>query len=474
MQPNMIGGWGDSILALTMRCKTKTTIFNLIIFKEEAQMKSVKTFGFALFATFLLFGGQVQGQTLAEAIDTVIQTNPQVRSQVFNRLSRDGEVTQAQSGYLPTVDLNAAAGFSKHRKPEPEEDLEPWEASISVRQNLFTGFATMNEVDRQRARVRSSAYALQGTSENLALQTTRAYLDVLRNEELKRIAEQNRDTHLRIMDQIKLRSESGVGSQVDTDQVQGRLALAESNVIVAETNLLDSYSNYQSVVGNLPENLVRPTAPAEKLPSSLEQALEMAVAGHPTLKSANADLEARQSQYEVAKGAYYPVVDLELDQRWDEEVSRVEGERDETIFLARIRYNLFNGFKDSGRKAQTLEQVGEAREVKNNTQRQVVESMRLSWMAYQSVLDRIDFLRKHIESTRETAQAYSKQFDIGKRTLLDVLDTEAEAINAKIELVNAEADGLYSQYRILNSMGSLVHAFDLQWPEESLVDEEEE
>lgn len=435
-------------------------------------MKKLNPSGLIALGVFLIMGGQAQGETLAEAIDQVIKTNPQVRSQVHNRLARDQEVTQAQSGYWPVLDVNAAAGFGEYRKPE-DESTNPREAIISLRQNLFTGFATMNEVERQEARVNSAAYALQGTSENLALSTARVYLDVLRNQKLKEIADKNLETHLRIMDQVKLRGESGVGSQADTSQVQGRLSLAQSNVVIAETNLLDAYTNYQAVVGHLPENLMDPDSPDALMPQSLEDALDKAVEGHPTLKSALADLDARQAQYEVSKAPYYPIIDLELDQRWDEEVDTADRERDYLIGMARVRYNLFNGFKDKARKAETLELISEAREIKNNTERQVVESMRLSWMAYQSVLDRIEFLRKHIEATAETAQAYSKQFDIGKRTLLDVLDTEAEAINARIDMVEAETTGLLAQYRVLNGMGGLVNSFGLSWPEEAMIEEEE-
>jgi hypothetical protein len=57
--------------------------------------------------------------------------------------------------------------------------------------------------------------------------------------------------------------------------------------------------------------------------------------------------------------------------------------------------------------------------------------------------------------------------------MFDVLDIEAELINAKIDLVNAQYDRTYAQYRILSGIGKLVHTLGLQWPEESMVEEEE-
>jgi len=142
--------------------------------------------------------------------------------------------------------------------------------------------------------------------------------------------------------------------------------------------------------------------------------------------------------------------------------------------MIRLRFNLFRGFKDEARRAETAELISEAREIRNNTHRQVIESIRLSWMAYQAVRDRIKYLELRVTSTVDTADSYNKQFNLGKRTLLDVLDTEAEVIDAKQALVNAKYDGLFSQFRILNGLGLLVKSFELEWPKESEVDGDEE
>lgn len=435
--------------------------------------KYISRSGLCAFGLLLALNAPAKAETITEAVEEVIQTNPQVQRQIHNRLARDQEVRQARAGYYPTLDGYLAGGYANYNEPVDDE-LDPYEAGFNLRQNVFRGFADQGEIARQQARVASSAYLLQGTSEDLALETGRVYINVLRKQELKEIADENLAIHLRIADQIKLRSQSGVSSQADTDQIQGRLSLAQANVVIAETNLQDAMSEYLAVVGRLPMNLTQPLPPNSRMFNSLEDATLDALAANPILKSASADLEARQQQYEVAKAPYYPIIDIELDQRWDEDisVSTVTGEREWFQALGRVRYNFFNGFRDQARKAETLELVSEAREIKNNTERQVVESMRLSWMAYMSVLDRIDYLRNYVSYTRDTAVAYAKQFDIGKRTLLDVLDSEAEAIQSRADLVDAEADGLFAQYRILAATGQLVDTFGLAWPEQAMVDED--
>lgn len=419
----------------------------------------------------LASGSAATGQTLQEAIHQILETHPEVRSVAFNRLGRDEEVRQAQSGYLPTLNFTAGTGWQDVQEPL-DDTLYPQQYTLSLRQNVFAGLATINEVDRQKSRVRSAAYRLGGTSENVALRTTEVYLNVLRRQELLRLSEENLETHLRIADQIKMRSESGVASKADSDQVMGRVSLAQANVVATKTNLLDAHSNYLSVVGNLPKELQRPTPPTPLLPTSLEEAEQEALKQHPTLKSAEADLEARHQQYDVAKAPYLPVVDIEVDQNWQDDLD-TEGKDASLLAMVRLRYNLFNGFKDQARRAETAHLISEAREIRNNTHRQVIESIRLSWMAYQAAQQRIDYLKQRVTATTETAASYTKQFNLGKRTLLDVLDTEAEVIDARQALVEAEFNGLYSQYRILNGLGKLAKSFDLEWPKEARVENED-
>ena len=419
------------------------------------------------------WGGMVQAETLQEAVKYTVETNPDVREGAYNRLARDQEVKQAFADYLPTFDVVGGVGYLDADKPVDGE-FDPRELTLSLRQNVFTGLETRNEVARQESRVKSQAYRIQSVADNTALRTAEVYLQVMRKQELHELAKENLLIHERIADQIKLRSESGVDRKADLEQINSRLSLAKSNAVITETNLIDAQTNYLAVVGHLPENLTKPEPPDASMPVSLEEAEQLALEAHPALKGATADLSARRFQEKVAQAQYWPIIDIEVDKNWAEETSYSYNEQDDFIAMLRLRYNLFRGFNDQARKAETKYLVSEALEARNGTHRQVVEGMRLSWMSYKGVQDRIQYLQERVASATTTANAYSKQWDIGQRTLLDVLDSEAEVIDAKKDLVEAEYDGLYAKYRIMNSLGKLVPSLDLQWPEEALLGDEEE
>lgn len=409
----------------------------------------------------------VHAETLQEAVRRMMETNPEVRSIAYTRMARAQEIKQAQAGLLPSVDISSGWGVTDQNEPF-SETFWPNSTILSLRQNVFRGFADQYEVKRQEARVDSAAYQLQGTSEKIALEASRVYLNVLRQLELLDLARENVITHQRIYDQIKLRSESGIDRKSDLDQVMARLARAESDVVLSEANVADAKTDYQFVVGIAPVDLLKPLPVNAAMPISMDEAQQLALEHHPLLRSAEADLEARKAQHVVAKSSYYPSVDIAIDQAWENDINII-GYQEELRATASVRFNIFNGFGDKARIAETRYLIGEAQQIMNNTRRQIIESIRLSWVAYQSARDRITYLEDYVKSTGATAEAFSKQWNIGRRTMFDVLDLEAELINAKISLLNARYDMVYSQYRILSRMGQLVHTLGLQWPVESKV-----
>jgi outer membrane protein, adhesin transport system len=421
--------------------------------------------------------GSASGETLEEAIKYVLQTNPDIRAAAYNRLARDQEVNQAKGGYLPTLDSSITYGkeIVKDATPHLESDrvtTEPKSTVLSLRHNVFHFGTTQSEVRRQESRVQSQAYLLQGTSENVALQASRVYLNLLRNIELYELAKENLLNHERIADQMKLRSTSGVDRKADLDQVMGRLALAQSNLVVTKANITDGKTDYHAVIGRFPEDLANVAPMDSSVPVTMDEAEQVAMKNHPILKSAMADLEARRAQYETAKRVNYPSLDVAVDYKWQTDVDYTPNNYEELLASAVVRMNIFNGFRNKARVEETLHLINEAREILNGSQRQVLQSVRLSWEAYAGAKERVAYLEEYVKSTGATAEAFAAQWNIGRRTMFDVLDTQAEYITAKSDLVKAKYDKLYAEYRVLSGMGRLIATLGLKMPNESVVDTE--
>ncbi len=400
--------------------------------------------------------------TLQEAVEHTLQTNPEVRAAVHELQARGHEVRQARAAYLPSVDVDAGYGQEVRNAPatgNEDVDLQRRELGLSAEQMLFDGFAATTEVNRQKARVESAQFELAALSEELALRTARVYLAVLRHAELLDLARQTLWEHQNIHDQMQLRLKTGTGSKADFDQIEARLALANANMIVAQNNFADAQSAFHRVTGLYPtlESMSVPASLAT-LPESRQLALDQALVQHPVLLGAKADTEAARQQYKAAASNYYPRITLEADKRWDDNIGGIEGNDEDLIVAVRLRYNLFSGGADRARRKQTAALVEESKDVRNNSRRQIIESLNLSWNAYDALNAQYAFLQKHVSAAEATKEAYREQFNIGRRTLLDLLNTENEVTESRKALINANIDRILAHYRILSAMGTLVES----------------
>ena len=405
--------------------------------------------------------------TVQDVVADHLTDNPQVAQSLQAYFAVTEEVRQARGGYLPTVDATLGYGYEWTDKENgvQDEELNRREARLNLNQMLFDGFATSSEVKRQKARMASAHSQVMDVAENYALEASRAYLEVLRRDQLLQLAKETLYNHVQIYDQIKRRSESGLGTMASIQQAEGRLALAEVNVLAAENNLQDARAKYLRVVGeSVPDQLEPLMADQLALPASFEEALQAANENHPVIGIAQSDVEATYAQRDAAKSRHYPRLDLEIERRWDENLDGVEGTDEDLTAMLRLRYNLYNGGADKARVAQTEYQIGEAQQIQRDSMRQIRQSLELSWNAYQILGRQIEYLQQHVNSSEQTRDSYKKQFDIGQRSLLDLLDTENEVFSAKNQLAEAQLDQQIAMLRILNGMGGLLDSYKIEVP----------
>lgn len=426
-----------------------------------------------IFANLLFFNQFCWSLTLQESVQHTNNTNPDILQSVNNRRAVGQEIGQARAGYFPTVDLNLGVGWERSSNPttrargEGSVDIRREETGILVRQMLFDGFATPSEVNRHSARTNARVHTVYGTAENTSLRAVETYLNVLRGQYLVDLSKANLELHERTNDQIQLRSERGVGRKADEDQSSGRLALAKTNYEAVQGNLRDAKTDFLRVIGLMPENLIQPENPETEFPASLEHATKLAIHNHPTLKSAEADVESAKAQHRTAKAPYFPRFDLEVGATRNYNLDGIRGTNEDISAMLRMRYNLFRGGRDEARRSETAHLIDTAKEIRNLTRRQVEESMRLSWNAHQTVSRQLESFRRFKEASEKTHKAYQQQFNIGRRTLLDLLDAANEMFVARSDFTNAQYDEKFARFRILASIGILNRTLKIDLPEEA-------
>ena len=427
----------------------------------------------SLMGATLLMAQSASAQSLTEAVDKTIKSNPNVLADANFRRSVDKKIDQARAGYYPQVDLNLGIGKERaeNNSTAPgHRTLTRGEAGLSASQMLYDGFATKSAVEQTQSKAESAGYSVFDTAETTSLRAVQVYLDVLRRQELLKLTEANLESHERIYSQIEQRFESGVGNSANLEQTKGRLALSEANLTSNKGNLDDALSSYNRVVGNMPESPADPGLDCcDKAPATVEEALAIAYHEHPALRSAMAQHEAALAQEQGAEAPFHPRVDLELSTRADNNLDGDKGHEKEILAMVRLRYNLLNGGADKARLEETGFLSQQAREEANIAMRDIERDVRLAWNSLDNLSHQLPVLKQRMESALKTRDAYQEQFNLGQRTLLDLLDTENEVLTASAEYTNAYYDHLYACYWLAETMGKLLEHLELEAPEEAIT-----
>ncbi|WP_077454978.1 TolC family outer membrane protein [Salinivibrio sp. IB872] len=415
-------------------------------------------------------------QSLEQAVVLTLATDPELRGGFHELMSLHEQMKNSEGDYLPDIDLDAGIGYERiendSTRAQGDIDFDRKDATLSLRQLLWDG-QTSHNVRRTRYEANSQRFQLLSDAEDKALQVAEVYLDVLKAEQVLDLSEANMAVHEQILSDIRRRAESGIGSTADLSQVEARVARANANLLSAQTNLEDAFTAFFRVVGEPANEPIEPVVDNLALPPSIDTALEQAVSRSPLLKLARYDIEAARAQYEQFKGNHLPNVSLEVSQTWADQVSGVNDTSDEFSAMVRFRYNLFNGGSDQATIRRGAYELNRARDIFDNAYRQLEESTRLAWSAYQLTTQQKVFLQQQVDAASDTVLAYEKQFRIGRRTLLDLLNTENELFEARRAYLDANFDHLLAQYRLLNNTGNLLNALRVTIPSEWQVNAED-
>lgn len=400
--------------------------------------------------------------TLKEATEQAIMKNPEVLAKwhVFNAAAAEQDA--ARGGFRPRVDLTAGIGREHQVDPgQKDRDYTRRGVTLSLRQVLFDGFATSSEVKRLGYAKLAGYYDLLATTDDVALEAGRAYIDVLRYRKLAALARDNYGVHKGIFDQIEQRVKAGVGRRVDLEQAAGRLALAESNWLTDESNLHDVTARFQRIVGDLPAADLQDVPSLEKSLPAAADLMPGLLKRSPSFLAAVQNVRAARAEVDVRKSANLPSLELRARQDLSRNTDGVYGRHKTGVVELVLNYNLYNGGTDSARIRQFSERLNLAMDLRDKACRDSRQILSIAWSDVRKLREQLNYLEQHQLSTEKARDAYRKQFDIGQRTLLDLLDTENELFDARRSLVVAEYELQLAQLRVLGTSSTLLPALKL-------------
>jgi adhesin transport system outer membrane protein len=421
---------------------------------------------------------------LRSAIVDAVNTHPEVQERWNAYLAAEEAGKIPRGRFFPEIDVKLSA----ERQYQESDDFgqverDPLRAELTLNQVVYDGFFTSADVRRLGHARRVRYYELLEAAEQAALEAIRAYVDLERHRELVFLAEEKYSVHRQIYDRVLELARTGVGRGVDLEQVTGRVALAEDTLLTEITNLHDASARFLRIVGRTPPDEyvdLLGVMPTGSLPETVDEAVRTALMANPTIAASVENVMSAYQQVRVGRSYHQPKLDFRIQTARDNALNSTfvrdgdeEWVTDTTIGLV-LRFNLFRGFSDQARIGQFVEQANLAKDKRENVCRNLRQTVAIAFNDIKVLQEQLVYLNQHQLSSDRVRTGYRQQFDIGQRTLLDLLDTENEFFEAR----RAYIAGLFSlelaYARALAGLGQLLPSLGIARDEMPEIESETE
>ena len=400
---------------------------------------------------------------LKEAITQGVMISPRVNADWYNFAAKGYAEQSARGSYYPSVDL--ASRIGREDRDTPLIDLGDFgydATQFSITQMLFDGFATRDEVARLGYDKLSQYYNFKRASEEVALEVAVTYLDTVKYQRLVDFARANLQVHRSIHAQIAERAGGGVSQGVDLDQAVARVGLAETNLVIEVANLNDVLNRFQRLVGAYPgANLAVPAVPEGEIPELRGAALEIAYQRSPVINSAIENLRAAQEALNLTNAPMMPRFDLRYRNEVAHDTDSIDGRFSTEAVELVMTYNLFRGGADSARKREYYNLYNAAIEERKQACLNVRQEISNNFNELAALREQVVLTEVSRKAQNATRKAYRDQFDRGRRSLLDLLDSQNEYFDSERSNINAIVDEVASQARTLANMGLLLASLEV-------------
>jgi outer membrane protein len=418
----------------------------------------------AVFPFLVASSAPVSAETLKGAMAKAYANNPDLNAARAALRATDENVTIAKAGYRPQVAINASGTVNNVRDfsglPGYEDTYRSGQVGLSISQVIFDGFQTLSRIRAAESGVFAGQEDLKANEIQILLSAVQAYADIARDQQVVSIRKQNLAFLNEQLKASQTRLDVGEGTRTDVSQAQAQLAAGRALLAAAVAQLKVSHSTYVQIVGSEPDSVKQP-APAQKgLPSGLQQAVELAVTQHPSVKAALHQVDTAGYQVDEAEGTLLPGVSIRgsVARSGSDQLSASPNDLTANSLTAQVTIPIYQGGAEYGRIRQAKENLG-ARQIQVDSVRARIQQMVVSAYAqFEASRAAISANQQQLSAAQMALEGVMEERNVGQATTLDVLNAQQQVLSAKENIAQSARNAVVSSYSALAAMGRLTIA----------------
>jgi adhesin transport system outer membrane protein len=317
------------------------------------------------------------------------------------------------------------------------------------------------ELLRQAARVDGASLRTLERSEFIALQVSREYLNVLLQQRVVAASADNVAFHEALANDLGSGVAQGSISIADQQQAQERLQAARVRQAEAEQSLAEARIILRRLSGIDVDAVLVPPTLGEAMPGTVVDAIGMARSQNPLVREAEADVDAAHALASSVKADQLPRIGVDVTGRLGHDIDATDHSTRDVQARAFLRWNVFDGGINRANYQEHVRRASEARYRLFDVVRRAEEDVRIAWSKLETQTRVSTELETQSRVSDDLLLSYRSQFNVGRRSLLDVLDAQNARYNTQVRLETARFSAMFARYQVLATTNKFLTALDV-------------
>jgi outer membrane protein len=430
----------------------------------------------ALAVTGALFAPSALAVDIVGVYELAVTNDPQLQAAAYRRDAAGENTRQALSNFLPEL---SASGSMTNGSSETsisgfgvvsDTDTDQENLNLSLRQTLYNQ-ANYESMDVARGRVSQADAIYQAAYQDFLVRVAERYFDVLTAIDGVTFAEAEELALQRQFEQAEQRFEVGLTAVTDVHEARASYDNARARAIVSRNGLADSKEGLRELTGRYFEELdpLQDELPlVTPDPQSAEEWVQIAMANNPNVLSSQQAVEIADSTAKLQRAGFYPT--LSLDASWNEFTNNEFIARDPatqlpignfpltnegTSYTLRLNWPFYQGVATWSRTRQARFELNAAQQDLDAQQRATVRATQNAYRAVMAGIQQVEAFGQALVSAESALEATQAGFEVGTRTIVDVLIAEQRYFQAQRDNSNARHTYIVDHLRLKAATGVL-------------------
>jgi outer membrane protein len=395
-----------------------------------------------------------------------VESDPQLQAAKASYQATLEVIPQSRAALLPNIGATGVVTRDRYhnRNPsvgEPENSYatnKTFGAQLTQAIYQRESFLKLEQTDSV---VAQSKAQLTAAEQDLILRVATRYFLVLGAQDNLEFVRGDKDAIGRTLDQAQQRFDVGLSAITDVLEAQARYDIAVSDEINAEKLLADAREALRELTGVIPGTLEIlqaeiPLIPPD--PAVEEKWVTIATDQNPLLLAARAATETARQEIEIQRSGHYPTLDLTADYAWRNNNFGglgISQERNDSAIGVQMTLPLYQGGLISANTRQSQYQFNQSQETQVQQLRATERQARDTFRGVMTGISKVTALKQAVISNEKALEAAEAGFEVGTRTIVDVLDTQRDLLSAKRDHARSRYDYLLDMLRLKQAAGIL-------------------